>query len=143
MALDALEALLKCDSKASGLLQVPALVDECDGLEKLEQLQEHENHAVYTKSVHIIESYFGSEDSGDEASENLAPTNDGNTFSFGLPTATTKAPLALGGGLGGDATSCAPPVAPIGGFNFAPAPPAAPLGNSAFNFNAQNVNFGV
>lgn len=139
MALDALEALLKCDTKASGLLQVPSLVDECDGLEKLEQLQEHENHAVYTKSVHIIEAYFGSEDSGDEASENLAPSNNGNTFGFGLPPTSKTTPLALGNG----DVSCAPPAAPMGGFNFAPAPPVAPLGNSAFNFNAQNVNLGL
>jgi len=62
VALDALDALLKCDNKSSGLLQVPTLVDECDGLEKLEQLQEHENHAVYSKSVAIIETYFGAED---------------------------------------------------------------------------------
>jgi hypothetical protein len=42
--------------------QVPTQVDECDGLEKLEQLQEHENHNVYTKSVHLIETFFGAED---------------------------------------------------------------------------------
>lgn len=133
VALDALEALLKCDEKASGLLQVPKLVDECDGLEKLEQLQEHENHAVYTKSVHIIETYFGSDESGDEG-ENLAPASDGTTFGFGLPAAASS---SSGG------AACGPPAAPLGGFSFAPATAGgvAPLGGG-FNFNAQNFNFG-
>ncbi len=62
VALDALDALLKCDQRSSGLLQVPAMVDACDGLEKLELLQEHENHTVYTKAVAIIETYFGAEE---------------------------------------------------------------------------------
>jgi hypothetical protein len=134
VALDALEALLKCDAKASGLLQVPSLVDQCDGLEKLEQLQEHENHAVYTKSVHIIETYFGSEGSGDEGGENLAPATDGNTFGFGFPAAAASSSSG--------AAACVPPKAPLGGFSFAPAGGSvAPLG-SGFNFNAQHFNFG-
>jgi hypothetical protein len=83
VALDALEAMLKCDHKSSGLLQVPAMVDEADGLDKLEALQEHENQAVYEKAVRLIETYFGSDE--DEGGENIAPASDGATFSFGLP----------------------------------------------------------
>jgi len=123
VALDALEALLKCDSRSSGLLQVPTAVDECDGLEKLELLQEHENETVYTKSVNLIESYFGADDDED-GGENIAPAADGNTFSFGLPAG---APTAFGG-------QCAPPAAP--GFGA----PVAPLAGG-FNFNASSFNF--
>lgn len=83
VALDALEAMLKCDQKSSGLLQVPAMVDEADGLDKLEALQEHENQVVYEKAVRLIETYFGSDE--DEGGENIAPASDGVTFAFGLP----------------------------------------------------------
>lgn len=124
VALDALDALLKCDAKSSGLLQVPALVDECDGLEKLEGLQEHENHSVYTKSVAIIENYFGAEEEDGAGSENIAPAASAAGFAFGLPPAPA---------------SCGP--AGFGGFGSAAAPPAAPFQFSAssFQFNAAAI----
>ncbi|EGB10280.1 hypothetical protein AURANDRAFT_1526, partial [Aureococcus anophagefferens] len=80
VALDALEAILKVGHFGG----VPAanLVDEADGVEKLENLQHHENARVYEKAVGIIETYFGAED--DEAPD-VAPdiAGDGAAFSFG------------------------------------------------------------
>jgi hypothetical protein len=81
VALDALEAILKVGHFGG----VPAanLVDEADGVEKLENLQHHENARVYEKAVGIIETYFGAED--DEAPD-VAPdiAGDGAAFSFGI-----------------------------------------------------------
>ena len=39
-----------------------AFVDEAEGLDKLEQLQTHNNEEVYKKAVHILETYFGLDD---------------------------------------------------------------------------------
>jgi hypothetical protein len=81
VALDALEAILKVGHFGG----VPAanLVDEADGVEKLENLQHHENARVYEKAVGIIETYFGAEDDENEA---LAPEVAANaaTFKFGI-----------------------------------------------------------
>mmetsp|Transcript_45344 Transcript_45344/g.66784 ORF Transcript_45344/g.66784 Transcript_45344/m.66784 type:complete len:84 (+) Transcript_45344:2-253(+) len=57
------------------------LVDEAEGLAKIEGLQEHENDHIYKKAVEIIERFYG--DDGVE-NENLAPATTGNTFSFGV-----------------------------------------------------------
>ena len=115
VALDALEALLKCDSKSSGLLQVPSLVDEADGLDKLENLQEHEN-----QRRPCAPTYFGSDDEG----ENIAPASDGATFSFGSAAGSAGMAPKLGEGFGA-------------GF------PAAPAFNAAATFNANSFNFNV
>jgi len=60
------------------------LVDECDGLDHIESLQESSNDEVYQKSISIIERFFGVEEEGDE---NLLPavSNDGQ-FVFGVPS---------------------------------------------------------
>lgn len=80
VGLDAIEAILKV-GKHRGKDYI-SFVDECDGLEKLENLQTHEDDAVYEKAVNIIENYFGFED---EEDENLAPAVNGDTFAFGAP----------------------------------------------------------
>jgi len=40
-------------------------VDEAEGLDKLEQLQSHQNEDVYKKAMHILETYFGLDDEED------------------------------------------------------------------------------
>ena len=58
------------------------IFDECDGIDHLEALQEHPSHAVYEKTVKIIETYFGNDDFDDE---NIAPeTTATGTFGFGI-----------------------------------------------------------
>lgn len=59
-----------------------SIIDECNGIEYLEELQTHPSEVVYEKVVALIEDYFGIEDEGDE---NLAPElNESGTFGFGL-----------------------------------------------------------
>jgi len=82
IAMEALESILKVSSKNA--LNYNQLVDEAEGIEKLENLQEHENHEVYQKAVSILENYFG----GVEAeSENIAPSinqNNSSQYQFGI-----------------------------------------------------------
>ena len=50
------------------------LVEEADGMDKLETLHSHANDEIYQRAVNITESYFGLED---EVAE------DGSAFQFG------------------------------------------------------------
>lgn len=81
IALEAVENILKAGDRMGRSYQ--SFVDEADGLDKIEGLQEHQNNDIYEKAVQIIENHFGAEEVEDE---NLAPvTNENGTFSFGLP----------------------------------------------------------
>eukprot|EP00607_Mallomonas_marina_P008971 CAMPEP_0182416692 /NCGR_PEP_ID=MMETSP1167-20130531/1064_1 /TAXON_ID=2988 /ORGANISM="Mallomonas Sp, Strain CCMP3275" /LENGTH=545 /DNA_ID=CAMNT_0024589699 /DNA_START=38 /DNA_END=1675 /DNA_ORIENTATION=+ len=84
VAMEAIECILKnADNE-----EYTKLIDEAEGIEKLENLQEHEHLDVYEKAVHIIEEYFNGED--EVESENLAPAaTAANQFSFGLSTQST------------------------------------------------------
>ncbi|KAL7500246.1 hypothetical protein ACHAWT_010965 [Skeletonema menzelii] len=81
VSLDALESILRVGQELGK--DYTSFVDECDGLEKLEQLQEHQSDDVYKKAVEIIETFFGCEDEAED--ENLAPTLNGDTYAFGIP----------------------------------------------------------
>lgn len=87
VALDAVDNILKLGVKLNK--DYTSFVDECDGLEMIENLQEHESEKVYEKAVNIIETYFGAEDDGED--ENLAPEINGGTFSFGVNKTVTEA----------------------------------------------------
>ena len=80
IALDALESILRVGQELGK--DYCSFVDECDGLEKLEQLQEHQSDKVYQKAVEIIETYFGCEDEAED--ENLAPALNGDSYAFGF-----------------------------------------------------------
>ena len=85
VALDAVDAILKLGEKLNK--DYASFVDECDGLTMIESLQEHESDEVYQKAIGIIETYFGTDDDGED--ENLAPEVNGGTFSFGVQGKTT------------------------------------------------------
>ena len=56
------------------------MIDDAEGLEKIENLQSHDNHEIYEKAVKILETYWLEEE--DEA----LPTTDGGDqpgFRFG------------------------------------------------------------
>ncbi|KAF3453081.1 hypothetical protein FNV43_RR03515 [Rhamnella rubrinervis] len=71
------------------------MIEEHEGLEKIENLQTHDNHEIYEKSVKILERYWAEED---EDEQNIQDNGDGNQhgFSFGANQ----------------------PKPPPGGFNF-------------------------
>jgi len=49
------------------------------GLDKIEFLQNHENHEIYQKAFDIIEQYFGSEEEEDRS---IAPSAGDQQFNF-------------------------------------------------------------
>ena len=76
--LDATHGIL---SKAEIGSQYDVLLDSLDGVEKIENLQNHSSNEIYNKAIKIIEDFF----SGDEEDEceNIAPKMNDKTFSFG------------------------------------------------------------
>ncbi|CBJ31635.1 conserved unknown protein [Ectocarpus siliculosus] len=94
VALDAISAIFALDSEDNGLPWVQ-MFDESGGLDRLEQLQEHENRAVYDKAIEIIERFYGCEDD-DEEDAHVAPTvvDGASTFSFGAADAATPGKTA-------------------------------------------------
>lgn len=119
VALEGLENILKVGDAlkktpgSSGVNPFAHVIEQADGLDKLEKLQDHPNEDIYEKAVHILENYFEVEEGEDQ---NLAPAVDPSQaqYGFGLPAAA--------------------PAAQPGGFNFGDAPAAqqAPM----FNFGA-------
>lgn len=64
------------------------IFDEYNGIDYLENLQEHPSDDVYKKTVKIIEAYFGGDD---EEDENLAPAmTDSGTFGFGIASSSKE-----------------------------------------------------
>mmetsp|Transcript_22461 Transcript_22461/g.66594 ORF Transcript_22461/g.66594 Transcript_22461/m.66594 type:complete len:554 (-) Transcript_22461:307-1968(-) len=81
VALEAIDNILEAGLRLS--VDYQTIVDECGGLDDLEELQSHENEEIYDKAITLIESYFGADEVAED--ENLAPVSNGDTFSFGLP----------------------------------------------------------
>jgi len=86
VALEGLENILKVGEKdieqTGGINQYATFIEEAEGLDKIEQLQNHSNNEIYEKSVKILETYFAAEEE-DESS--IAPGMDSSqqTFTFG------------------------------------------------------------
>ena len=97
VALEGIENVLKAGELESaannGQNPYTTFVDEAEGLDKLEQMQTHQNEDVYKKAMHILETYFGLDD---EEDEQLAPEAGQQGFVF----AQGGAPMggAQGGG---------------------------------------------
>jgi len=58
-----------------------SVIEDADGIDKIEELQDHENEKVYEKANFILEKFFGAT----EVDENMTPAiTNGNTFSFAM-----------------------------------------------------------
>ncbi|CAJ0766032.1 22279_t:CDS:1, partial [Entrophospora sp. SA101] len=81
VALDGLENILKVGDleKVDSLNQFAVYVEEAGGMEKIHNLQTHDNIDIYKKAYHIIDKYFAEDD---EEDSNLAPEMDMNTGQF-------------------------------------------------------------
>lgn len=85
VALEGLENILKVgeiDGRANGtgVNQMATLIDESDGISKIQQLQYHENEDIYERTVKLVETYFGVEE---EEDQDIAPGASGQQFQFG------------------------------------------------------------
>lgn len=78
-----------------GVNRFAQMVEESEGLEKIESLQSHDNHEIYEKTVKILERYWAEED---EDVQNIQDNGDSNQHGFSF---------------GGNQ-----PKPPPGGFNF-------------------------
>lgn len=79
--LEALITVLKVGESFTDLNYI-GIIEECNGVDFIENLQTHPNDEVYRKAIYLIETYLGA---AEEADENLAPvTNDSGTFGFGF-----------------------------------------------------------
>ena len=60
------------------------IIDECGGVEKLEELQAHENAAVYDKAGRLLDAYFADQADAVEDAQ-IAPQATADGFVFGAP----------------------------------------------------------
>uniref|UniRef100_A0A8C1T574 Importin subunit alpha n=1 Tax=Cyprinus carpio TaxID=7962 RepID=A0A8C1T574_CYPCA len=83
VVLDGLSNILKmADDEAE---TISNLIEECGGLEKIEQLQNHENEDIYKLAYEIIDQFFSSDDIDEDS--NLVPEAiQGGTYGFNSST---------------------------------------------------------
>ena len=79
VVLDGLINILETASNLGELDQVATLIEECHGIDKIEELQHHENETIYEKALSIITKYFTIEANDEEVSS----TTNGQAFEFG------------------------------------------------------------
>jgi len=102
VALEGIENILRVGvvdaPKYNGVNKYAEFVEECGGLDLIEELQRHENEEIYNKAVNILQIYFDSQEEDDE-DPTLAQTVSSNQqqFSFGFGDG--------GGGGGGGSSS--------------------------------------
>jgi hypothetical protein len=100
VSLEGLENILKVGEaekdlgNSSGINLYARYIDEAEGLEKIENLQTHDNNEIYEKAVKILETYWLEEDE-DQIVTSAGDEPQGN-FNFGSNQ----------------------PSVPSGGFNF-------------------------
>ncbi|KAJ7531343.1 hypothetical protein O6H91_14G055100 [Diphasiastrum complanatum] len=100
VALEGLENILKVGEaekhlgNSAGINLYARYIDEAEGLEKIENLQSHDNNEIYEKVVKLLETYWLEEDED----QNTAPGVEGGQAAF-----------TFGG---------SQPAVPTGGFNF-------------------------
>merc|ERR1711973_628073 len=79
VVLDGIANILSTAEKLSEVDKVAMMVEECGGLDKIEQLQAHENEVIYHKALSIIENFFPD---GEECDEVIAPKAGEANFEF-------------------------------------------------------------
>jgi importin subunit alpha-1 len=92
VALDGIENILKVgesDKTATGGSNQYALqIEVAEGMEKIHNLQMHENEEIYKKAYFLIDKYFNDE----EEDTGLAPEVDQSTGQFAFPTQGMNVP---------------------------------------------------
>jgi len=82
--LDAVEAILKVGKNGADertLQYFTTVVEQCGGLEKIEELQDDQCEAIYNRAVRILKGYFGAEEEDGEALPAVEPVPTGG-FNF-------------------------------------------------------------
>jgi len=82
VVLDGISNILATAEKLNETDKVAMMVEECGGLDKIEQLQAHENEVIYHKALQIIENFFPD---GELVDEGVAPKATESGFEFATP----------------------------------------------------------
>jgi len=83
VVLDGILNILSTAEKLGETDKVAVMIEECGGLDKIENLQAHENETIYQKSLHIIETFFPD---GDQVAEDVGgPRETENGLEFSEP----------------------------------------------------------
>lgn len=88
VALESMENILKvgkAKQEEQGLQENPCctLIEQAEGLSRIESLQEDPNEEVYAKAMHILETYFPLEDGDGDIADDVAAVAQGQNFQFG------------------------------------------------------------
>lgn len=59
------------------------MIDECDGLDKIENLQNHDNNEIYEKAVKILERYWAEVEEEEQNIQDGGVGNQQQGFAFG------------------------------------------------------------
>jgi importin subunit alpha-1 len=96
VCLEGLENILKVGEadKEMGMHVYAQLIDEGDGLDKIENLQSHDNNEIYEKAVKILERYWAEEE---EEEQNPQENGNGNGNQQGFSFGTNQPNLPPGG----------------------------------------------
>ncbi|RUS75157.1 hypothetical protein EGW08_017065 [Elysia chlorotica] len=84
--LDGILNILEAADKVGQAEPICVILEECQGLDKIEMLQNHENMQVYKKALDIIEKFFSGEDTDGE----LAPKGDADSNQYQFNAATPQ-----------------------------------------------------
>jgi len=91
VAMEGIENILRVGKRDApqygGVNKFAEFVEECGGLDKLEELQQHENEGIYHKAVEMLKNYFNA--NADEEITAAPATSSEGTFSFGNASAPT------------------------------------------------------
>lgn len=84
VALDGIENILRVGeldrtNSDEGLNMYAIIVEECGGLEIIQELQNHDNEEIFKKAYHLIDRYFSDDE---EEDADMVPEMDSNTGSF-------------------------------------------------------------
>ena len=86
VTLDGLENILKVGNVdkplTQGINQMAIYIEEAGGMDKIHQLQLHDNSDIYKKAYHIIDEYFSEEDE----ETGIAAEVDQTTGTYAFPT---------------------------------------------------------
>eukprot|EP01125_Pyxidicula_operculata_P002972 TRINITY_DN129_c0_g1_i1.p1 TRINITY_DN129_c0_g1~~TRINITY_DN129_c0_g1_i1.p1 ORF type:complete len:518 (-),score=165.53 TRINITY_DN129_c0_g1_i1:226-1779(-) len=81
VALEGLENVLR-SGETFDINPYVGIIEDCNGLDKIENLQNHSNNEIYEKVISILEEYFGAEEEDQNTAPNINAAN--NSFAFGV-----------------------------------------------------------
>lgn len=67
--------------KTDGVNIYAQMIDDCEGLDKIENLQGHDNNDIYEKTIKILETYWVEDE--EEERNGAGPNDEEQVFHFG------------------------------------------------------------